>query len=257
MTVAVGGALLRERAALLAIAHPDDECMFFGPTIACLLSRLRLHVLCLSTGDADGRGRERSAELYRSCAALGVARDRVALLDDPRLRDGMRTIWDPERVAQHLAAHLDRWDISAVVTFDERGVTRHPNHRALHAGARLLRARCSPPPRIYALYSTSLPRRLAAALDIPISLGAALLRRLLQLATWTPPPAFDTWTCCVCLVPWRAHVAMRCHASQCVWWRTLFMLVSRYAFANTLVRCDDARGGGCRGRARPAPAAAS
>lgn len=37
---------------LILTAHPDDECMFFGPTITSLktLTKSRLHVLCLSTG---------------------------------------------------------------------------------------------------------------------------------------------------------------------------------------------------------------
>lgn len=39
------------RNALIVTAHPDDECMFFGPTIRALSSsKHRLHVLCLSTG---------------------------------------------------------------------------------------------------------------------------------------------------------------------------------------------------------------
>ena len=35
---------------LLLTAHPDDECMFFSPTIIQLSKRAKIHVLCLSTG---------------------------------------------------------------------------------------------------------------------------------------------------------------------------------------------------------------
>ena len=37
---------------LLVIAHPDDECLFFGPTVLALLKNSRRHfyVMCLSTG---------------------------------------------------------------------------------------------------------------------------------------------------------------------------------------------------------------
>lgn len=36
---------------LLIVAHPDDECMFFGPSLAQLQSSgWQLSVLCLSTG---------------------------------------------------------------------------------------------------------------------------------------------------------------------------------------------------------------
>lgn len=37
---------------LIVTAHPDDECMFFGPTILSLLKRptCRVYLLCLSNG---------------------------------------------------------------------------------------------------------------------------------------------------------------------------------------------------------------
>lgn len=38
---------------LLLTAHPDDECMFFGPTLQALRHPTRVHVLCLSTGKAE------------------------------------------------------------------------------------------------------------------------------------------------------------------------------------------------------------
>lgn len=38
--------------ALLVIAHPDDECMFFAPTIIGLQERgIKVNILCLSTGE--------------------------------------------------------------------------------------------------------------------------------------------------------------------------------------------------------------
>lgn len=46
--------LEKARRVLLLIAHPDDECMFFGPTVVGLLGRgghpKRLFLVCLSTG---------------------------------------------------------------------------------------------------------------------------------------------------------------------------------------------------------------
>lgn len=41
----------RETRALLVTAHPDDECMFFAPTILKLVeSQAAVYLLCLSTG---------------------------------------------------------------------------------------------------------------------------------------------------------------------------------------------------------------
>ena len=89
---------------LLLTAHPDDEAMFFAPTILALNSNGRsnqvdasgqtvlsqpdqatpnLFSLCLSTGNADGLGAIRSEELSQSLDILGVGRDKRWLVDNP------------------------------------------------------------------------------------------------------------------------------------------------------------------------------
>ena len=48
--------LLGERGVLLVTAHPDDEAMFFVPTLLALQARgVAVHVLCLSTGSATSQ----------------------------------------------------------------------------------------------------------------------------------------------------------------------------------------------------------
>lgn len=66
---------------LLVTAHPDDECMFFSPTIQALSKVATIRILCLSTGNDQGLGRVREKELQGSCAQLGI-KD-VVLVDDP------------------------------------------------------------------------------------------------------------------------------------------------------------------------------
>jgi N-acetylglucosaminylphosphatidylinositol deacetylase len=40
----------KDQTVLILTAHPDDECMFFSPTIQALNSVANVHVLCLSQG---------------------------------------------------------------------------------------------------------------------------------------------------------------------------------------------------------------
>lgn len=85
---------------LLLTAHPDDECMFFAPTLLGLTQARNggeepqriiekqktpadVFSLCLSSGDADGLGETRKAELERSLDVLGVERGRRWALDEP------------------------------------------------------------------------------------------------------------------------------------------------------------------------------
>ena len=58
---------------LLVIAHPDDEAMFFGPTLTAMEElKISVQVLCLSNGNSEGLGKTREKELSSSLRLLGV-----------------------------------------------------------------------------------------------------------------------------------------------------------------------------------------
>jgi N-acetylglucosaminylphosphatidylinositol deacetylase len=91
---------LRNKRICLLIAHPDDEAMFFAPTVLALTEPLlgnHVKILCLSSGmsihrkshrggiltifflqisgDADGLGETRKKELVKSGRLLGLRND--------------------------------------------------------------------------------------------------------------------------------------------------------------------------------------
>jgi len=66
---------------LLLIAHPDDESMFFAPTLLALKGKIR--VLCLSTGNYDGLGHIRKKELLKACRTFDILPECVTILDTP------------------------------------------------------------------------------------------------------------------------------------------------------------------------------
>ena len=70
---------------LLVTAHPDDEAMFFAPTILSLSRKpsLGLYHLCLSSGNADGLGVIRKTELSNSLDVLGIHPDKRWIFDHP------------------------------------------------------------------------------------------------------------------------------------------------------------------------------
>ena len=99
---------LRNKRIILLIAHPDDESMFFSPTLQALTDptlQNHLKILCMSTGDSEGLGETRRAELIKAAQTLGLRRkEDVFCLDDERFRDGIKEEWKPEDISRVLAS---------------------------------------------------------------------------------------------------------------------------------------------------------
>lgn len=78
---------VRNKRICLLIAHPDDEAMFFSPTVLALTrpeTGNHVKILCLSTGNADGLGETRKKELVKSAMTLGLRQeDDVFVIDSP------------------------------------------------------------------------------------------------------------------------------------------------------------------------------
>jgi N-acetylglucosaminylphosphatidylinositol deacetylase len=256
-----GGAFKKDapsgwRNVLLVTSHPDDESMFFGPTIQTL-HRLgaHVHVLCLSNGGADGLGAVRTNELEAVQAFLGIRS--LEVVDDPRMRDGFDERWPAEAVAARVEASVRRVAADVVLTFDARGVSGHPNHTATYRGVLFWMAnnahrsegddaasptepnpnpntrtrtrttgkqqkggaRDGPPAvQVWVLVSTNVVRKFLMTADVFASFF--LLERQDTLVAATNPT--------------QLMRAMSMHESQWVWYRKLFILFSRYSYVNSL-----------------------
>ena len=214
---------------LLVTAHPDDETMFFAPLLVTAVQRqhARVFLLCLSTGDADGKGEVRAKELLRACAVFGISTGDVTVLDHPQLRDGMHTNWSPALVAELVAAHLHAVKPDALVTFDAFGVSGHHNHIQTYQGCVLAVSKAKKSKDLahlggYVLQSTSLLRKFLGPVDILIS----LVRK-------------DYVAVAITFNLLLVFQAMAQHWSQLLWYRLLFLLLSRFSFINTISRMPE------------------
>ena len=67
---------------LVVVAHPDDETLFFAPTVLGLaVDKRRVGVLVLSNGDHEGVGGLREREMQLACSTLGLRP--CIVLNDP------------------------------------------------------------------------------------------------------------------------------------------------------------------------------
>lgn len=211
----------RVRRVLLVTAHPDDESMFFGPTLLALARRRRrcqVYVLCLSSGNYDHLGAVRRDELWRACAVLRIPAAHITLVQATQLADDPQLVWRSEVVAKLVLQHVEALGCDAVCTFDRDGVSQHANHRAIYYAtasllmAGLLPARC----RVLTLDTTSVLRKYVGVFD--------LLVTLLLGTHWCVASVADVR---------QVRRAMAEHRSQMVWFRRLYVLCSRYMWINS------------------------
>lgn len=295
---------LRNKRIILLIAHPDDESMFFSPTLQALTDpQLQNHVkiLCMSTGNSEGIGETRRRELEKAAVTLGVRRrEDVFVLDDERFKDGMQADWKPEEVVRVLASafapHLNvpapglehseaerekeeekhkdrrkpkskhakssstpskpsapalpegpRASIDVLITFDPQGISGHPNHKALHHGAKLFVTQVMKghsgyacPVALYTLPSINILRKYSFIIDaIPTLLGG-IYGTIFGNAMGTRGTGSKEGADRVVFVNdvsryWKAREAMTDgHKSQMIWFRWGWIAMGRYMVVNDL-----------------------
>jgi N-acetyl-1-D-myo-inositol-2-amino-2-deoxy-alpha-D-glucopyranoside deacetylase len=175
---------------LLVHAHPDDESIYTGATMAryaadgvpvtlvtCTLGELGEVIPAelgyLAADQADQLGQYRIGELAAACAALGVTEHRF--LGGPgRWRDsgmmGLPSNEDPgcfwqadvDEAARELVAVIREVRPSVMISYDANGFYGHPDHIQAHRVAcrafQLAAGSCP----VAKLYATALPRSVLA-----------------------------------------------------------------------------------------------
>ena len=247
------------RRILLVIAHPDDEVMFFAPTLLQLgywaemakedepnlrfiyslsdtsldlhksssatsllllkrnLPLIEVQVLCFSLGAAGGDPIKREKELHASCQSMGIYKHNIFTIHDPIFSDGMNSGWSHQLIANCLTKHYSRYPFDLVISFDDKGVSYHPNHISLYFGIKEY-LKTEIPVRAFALQTPSILLKYSSWLSIIcfpfLSLFSDLsfINNMYQVY-WLVVPTM-----------------IRHHASQMMWYRYFFL-----AFSSTLI----------------------
>jgi len=91
-------------------------CLSKGSVLFCLSSRARAPQLSrqCAVGNAYGLGSIREKELTASCALLGIRSERVQIINDPALKDGMNEQWDARVVAGYVKQFVNHYNLEQV-----------------------------------------------------------------------------------------------------------------------------------------------
>lgn len=246
---------LQQKRILLLIAHPDDEAMFFAPTLRWLTKPElgnQVLILCLSSGDADGLGQIRKGELKKSAMQLGItSAEHVVVIEDEKFPDSMTATWDAKLIGNILTRYFapnisgiptttaPTASLDAIITFDAGGVSGHPNHISLLHGATAFlknlmqrHAGWECPVKLYTLTTTNILRKYLSVVDSAFTILTAIWRTKERGSFPTP----------LIIVSGprdlrRAQRAMTtAHESQMRWFRWGWIGVSRYMVVNDLSR---------------------
>ncbi|XP_063695127.1 probable N-acetylglucosaminyl-phosphatidylinositol de-N-acetylase [Bolinopsis microptera] len=203
---------------LFVTSHPDDECMFFGPTIRYFQSVGQVFLLCLSNGNHDGLGEVREEELEQSAKKLGIPGENMKIAENEGLQDGPSNKWDVEVVGEEVGNYAKQCTPDIIITFDRYGVSGHPNHIATSKGVTYAckNSSVSSDTLIYQLDSVNVIRKYSSFMDCFISCTSkiymiASLRDIINI-----------------------QGAMKHHGSQLTWFRKLYVVFSRYMVVNSL-----------------------
>ena len=221
---------------LVVVAHPDDESLFFSPTILRLISMKKLpHLLVISKGNNDGLGTMREKELNGSCRQLGIELNRCLSLNISGLEDNPHQWWSPKNLSLIVEHYIELFEIDLLITFDHQGISGHLNHRSLSYGIEYyLHHSRSRKPLCYQLKTIPLLFKFTSLFNLLPTLLQFLPRLLVNLFS---SPSSDQ----ILFVNspqnyFNALKSFYAHRSQLRWFRHLYTTFSQYMFINQLIQ---------------------
>lgn len=208
---------------LLVVAHPDDETMFFGPTILSLMKNNKsLSILCLSNGNANQDGEIREKELASVVGAFG-SKVSLNVIKSSKLQDGMTIDWNDHEIIEKIQEGISKIKdpIRTILTFDFHGVSGHTNHKSINrAVLEMSRKLKDLNINVLTLNSVSIFRKYIFFLDSIFTVA------LNQSPDFTIALSLSEHS--------LLKEILKLHQSQMVWFRKLYMNFSRYMFLNDL-----------------------
>src|SRR5260221_4883721 len=112
-------------------AHPDDEALFIGGTLAKLAEKNNVYVICITNGDWNGKQHDntlrdiRKKEEENAALVLGIKKVFFLGFHDGTLSNNLYFT-----IAEKIQEKLDELKPEMLITFEPHGVSGHIDHIA-------------------------------------------------------------------------------------------------------------------------------
>lgn len=189
---------------ILLTAHPDDEIMFFYPTIKNIIKKNNIHLICLSNGNYEKQGNIREKELYCLCKKIGIN-----YLTINNFEDNIKNFWNTNKIESYVRSYIKENNIDTIITFDNKGISYHPNHISCYLGIQNIKDI-----DIFILESLYFYRKYLSIFDIINIEENEIIFYNFNI--------------------FEVYYYMIIHWTQMKWYRFFFIILSRYSYYNTL-----------------------
>ncbi|OEU08792.1 LmbE-like protein [Fragilariopsis cylindrus CCMP1102] len=215
---------------VFVFAHPDDESMFFLPTIRSLIDGGKtVWLLCLTTGNYDRLGKIREKEMTEVGKMLGISK--VIIRDNnDNMQDHPTERWN--KTVNHDNQYV-------LITFDALGISGHVNHIDTYYGVSTAVETKEEKTQILEAWQLESEGNLVCKY-IPVLSWILLMISFFNTKIITSTSTKDTPKNKNSIRVYRMHnpvlnwKAMAMHHSQFVWYRRLFVVFSCYTYYNKL-----------------------
>ncbi|KAL7718209.1 N-acetylglucosaminylphosphatidylinositol deacetylase [Entamoeba marina] len=195
---------------LFLFAHPDDDAMFFVPTLQHLKDHfIPFHFFSFTSTAIREQEFMNAAKYFNA--------DTVAVGDPSKYKDGFNEKWDVMEMAQDVTKLINENNIQTIITFDGLGVSNHPNHIEINKALPMITT-LNPHISVFTLKSKSFFRKYLHILDCILSIFQHSTNSLTTVLNSNQ----------------NASNAMKVYPSQLVWYRYIYLYFSTYTKLNEL-----------------------
>ena len=226
--------------------------MFFSPLLTYLAkNNFNIFVGCLSNGNFNGLGKIREKELIDALRTVwNVSPKNIQIINDEiNMPDNIKKYWNNDIIVNYINQWIKKWNIDTIFTFDKYGISMHPNHKSISIAINTALTQKQQKQQKNGSNKENTDKQYLENVEIYQLTTHGILRKYSSLIESLYVYLTTTNNLSVKKIelndelivlgsPMKSYYGMKCHKSQFVWFRRLFVVFSQYCWINRSQRIN-------------------